>query len=269
MAPVAGECMALSADPEEDGEAPAPSPSPVLVAVLTRPRDLQIAREKGWYRIPVRHAPRRLAAEYLAFYLTGAFGEERWTVRYYAPVRRYHLVTRAELLPEEPDHPRAQDLYYKVEIGPLQELPHPIPSRRLRRITFIMTDLDRLLAAHEINDLWGGDRRQDLLWQELKRHSLEPERGIEVREGEATYQVDFAIPCVQGTVAIQVRTEEDGTTLLDRAWDHILRKRGWQVLQFAGWELDQDLARCVEEILQVTRGLGGQGPGWPDGAFPP
>ncbi|MGQ9458941.1 MAG: hypothetical protein ACUVXH_05420 [Anaerolineae bacterium] len=261
--------MALFVAPEEDEEAPAPGPSPVLVVVLTRPKDLQIAREEGWYRIPVRHAPRRLAAEYLAFYLTGAFGEERWTVRYYAPVRRYRLATRAELLPEEPDHPRAQDLYYKVEIGSLQELPHPIPSRRLRRITFIMTDLDLLFAAHEINDLWGGDRRQDLLWQELKRLSLEPERGLEVREGRATYQVDFAIPCARGTVAIRVRTEDNGTPPLDRAWDHILRKRGWQVLQFAGWELDQNLARCVEEVLRAIQRLGGQGPGWPDGAFPP
>ena len=252
--------MALFADPDEDEEAPAPGPSPVLVVVLTRPKDLRIAREEGWYRIPVRHAPRRLAAEYLAFYLTGAFAEERWTVRYYAPVRRYHLATRAELLPDEADHPRAQDLYYKVEIGPLQELPHPIPSRRLRRITFIMTDLDRLFAAREINDLWSGDRRQDLLWRELKRSCLEAERGLEVREGRAIYQVDFAIPCTQGTVAIQVGAEEDGIAPLDRAWDGILRARGWQVLRFAGRELDEALARCVEEVIGAVQRLGGQLP---------
>ena len=27
-----------------------------------------------------------------------------------------------ELLPDEPDHPRAGDLYYHIEIGPLQRL---------------------------------------------------------------------------------------------------------------------------------------------------
>lgn len=256
--------MALFADPEEDEEAPAPGPSPVLVVVLTRPKDLQIAREEGWYRIPVRHAPRRLAAEYLAFYLTSAFGEGRWSVRYYAPVRRYHLATRAELLPDEPDHPRAQDLYYKVEIGPLQELLHPIPSRRLRRITFIPTDLEHLFAAYEINDLWVGDRRQDLLWRELKRHRLEAERDLEVRDGRAIYQVDFAIPCARGNVAIQVGTEEDGISPLDRAWDGILRERGWQVLRFAGRELDEALARCVEKVMVAVRRQGGPCTGLPE-----
>ncbi|MGC8837795.1 MAG: hypothetical protein ACP5UM_05190 [Anaerolineae bacterium] len=253
--------MALFADLEEDEEALAPGPSPVLVVVLTRPKDLRIAREEGWYRIPVRHAPRRLAAEYLAFYLTGAFGEERWTVRYYAPVRRYHLATRAELLPDEADHPRAQDLYYKVEIGPLQELPHPIPSRRLRRITFIMTDLERLFTAREINDLWGGNHRQDLLWQELKHRHLEAERGLEVREGRATYRVDFAIPCARGTVAIQVGAGEGDLAPLDRAWEGILQARGWRCLRFTGRELDEALARCVEEVVEAVRRLGGQRPG--------
>jgi hypothetical protein len=29
----------------------------VLVAIMKDPRDLEIARVLGWYRIPVRHAP--------------------------------------------------------------------------------------------------------------------------------------------------------------------------------------------------------------------
>ena len=56
------------------------------------------------------------------------------------------MLTRAELLPDEPDHPRAGDSYYKIEIGPLQPLPRPVPSRALRRIAFIPTTLSRLLA---------------------------------------------------------------------------------------------------------------------------
>lgn len=248
-----------------EGEWLDPPSAPVLVAVVKHPRDLEIARTEGWYRIPVRHAPRRLAAEYLAFYLTGAFGKERWAVRYWAPVRRYRLATRVELLPDEAEHPRAHDLYYKVEIGPLEELPHPIPSRRLRRITFIMTDLERLLKAREINDLWLGDTRQNLLWRELRRRQIDAERGMEVREGRAIYQVDFAIPCVRGTVAVQVGVEEDGIAPLDRAWDGILQERGWQVLRFATRELDEALPHCVERVLLEVQRLGGQrtgSPGW-------
>jgi hypothetical protein len=49
----------------------------ILVAVLRRPRDLDIARVLGWYRILVGTAPRMLRVDWLAFYQTAAFGAER------------------------------------------------------------------------------------------------------------------------------------------------------------------------------------------------
>ena len=86
---------------DEAGEAP------VLVVVVNDPVDLRRARNEGWYRIPLAHAPARVAAEYLAFYQTGAFpAGERWAVRWYAPVRSYRLTSRRELIPGEPDHPQ-------------------------------------------------------------------------------------------------------------------------------------------------------------------
>ncbi len=140
----------------------------VLVVIMNNRRDWQIVREQGWYRIPVRRAPRRVGADYLAFYFTGAFPEgERHRVVFYAPVRSYRLVTRLDLLPDEPEHPRAREVYFQVCIGPLRRLQRPIPSRRLRRITFIPTTLDRLLHATEINDLW--DKRPTLLWDALRQ----------------------------------------------------------------------------------------------------
>ncbi len=57
------------------GDAPSAG-ARVLVAVMNDPRDLQIAREQGWYRIPLAHAPAQVGADYLAFYQTKAFGEE-------------------------------------------------------------------------------------------------------------------------------------------------------------------------------------------------
>jgi UV DNA damage endonuclease len=142
----------------------------VLVAVMNNPRDLQLAREQGWYRIPVRRAPRQVAADVLAFYQTAAFDEpERWTITHYAPIRKYRIVRRTELLPDEGDHPRADEEYYKVEIGSLQQLASPIPSRNLRRITFIPTTMDRLLGVGEINGLWMGSGLQERLWAEQER----------------------------------------------------------------------------------------------------
>lgn len=126
----------------------------VLVAVMNDRRDLARAQREGWYRIPLRTAPRPLASDYLAFYLTAAFGEERWSVRYYAEVWRYELRQRRDILPEEAEHPRARDLYYRLHLGTVQALERPIPSRSLRRVTFIYTSMERLLTAADVRHLW-------------------------------------------------------------------------------------------------------------------
>lgn len=146
----------------------------VLVAVMNNRRDFEIARDEGWYRIPVKHAPpSAIEAAVLAFYFTRAFGEEGWAIRWYAPVRGHELVRRRDLLPEEPDHPRADELYYKMQLGPLIRLERPIPSLRWRRIVFIETTWDRFIAAREIRDLFapGTDGRfvtlMDAEWEGL------------------------------------------------------------------------------------------------------
>jgi hypothetical protein len=126
----------------------------VLVCVVSRPCDFEQAHEHGWYRVPVRRAPRGLAAEYLAFYQTAAFGPERWAVRWLAPVLRVSLALRRELLPLEASHPRAHERYYRFALGELWRLPVPVPARRLRRIAFIPTTLGQLLRARDVVELW-------------------------------------------------------------------------------------------------------------------
>ena len=146
-----------------------PSPSSlVLVAVVNHPRDLEIARLLGWYRIPLRSAPKVVAVDYIAFYQTGAFGEEKWRIQYVAPVRGHELTTRAELLKNESDHPSARLEYYKIQLGPVIPLPHPIFATTWRRITFFYTTGEFLLSSETVNDLIvSGDERQ-LLWQALR-----------------------------------------------------------------------------------------------------
>jgi len=127
----------------------------VLVAVMNDPRDFEIARDEGWYRIPVKHAPPSTTeAAVLAFYFTKAFGEEGWAIHWYTPILGHELALRRDLLPDEPDHPRADEPYYKLQLGPLVRLEPPIPSLRWRRITFIETSWDRFAAAREVRDLY-------------------------------------------------------------------------------------------------------------------
>lgn len=131
-----------------------PSEAQVLVCIITRPKDLALAREQHWYRIPMLHAPRGLAADAVAFYQTAAFGADRWRVRWVAPLLRISIASRRELLPDEPHHPRAAQLYYRLELGALEQLPLTLTSRRLRRVTFIPTSYGQLLRAGDLRELW-------------------------------------------------------------------------------------------------------------------
>jgi hypothetical protein len=141
----------------------------ILIAVMKDPRDLEIARLLGWYRIPVQSAPKTVRVDWIAFYLTKAFGEEKWSIRYLAPVRGFELVTRQTLLRTELDHPRADEPYFKIQLGDLVQLPRPIPSARWRRFTFLYTTGDRLLHAKEMKDLRvPPSQKRDRLWQILR-----------------------------------------------------------------------------------------------------
>jgi hypothetical protein len=120
----------------------------VLVGLMNKPRDFQLARDEGWYRIPVAHAPESTTdAAILAFYFTTAFSNEKWAIHWYAEVRGHELVQRRDLFPNEASHPRADDRYYKLQIGPLIRRDPPIPSLRWRRVTFIESTWDRFTAA--------------------------------------------------------------------------------------------------------------------------
>ncbi|HDQ99992.1 MAG TPA: hypothetical protein ENN51_06895, partial [candidate division WOR-3 bacterium] len=128
--------------------------TPALVAIVPRKRDWRVMLAELWYRIPVRTAPLDLPdCRYIAFYQPRVFGAEKWAVNWYARVSRVSAVSRRELLPGEPDHPRAGDAYWRIDIDGLLRLPRPIPSRRRRRIVFVPTSLERLLVAGEVNDL--------------------------------------------------------------------------------------------------------------------
>lgn len=149
---------------------PAPT-SLILVVVMNNPRDLEIARLLGWYRIPLRSAPKVIAVDYLAFYQTAAFGEEKWRIQYAAPVRGHELTTRRELLRDEPDHPHANQEYFKVQLGPLVRLPEPIHAEDWRRITFLYTTGEYLMHAVNVRQLVVQSEDRLILWQSLRERA--------------------------------------------------------------------------------------------------
>lgn len=148
----------------------------ILVAVVPEPRDLEIARLLGWYRIPLRTAPKVIAVDYLAFYQTGAFEQARWRIEYVAQVKGHELTTRAELLRGDPLHPRAKEEYYKIQLGALEALPQPILADKWRRITFFYTTGEYLNKARNIQDLVVHSEERQVLWNALRERIDQDQR---------------------------------------------------------------------------------------------
>ncbi len=219
----------------------------VLVVLVNQPRDLEIVRSERWYRIPAKHAPTHVSqACYLAFYLPRTFGDAKWTIREYAPVRGHELVRRRDLLPDESDHPRADEPYYKLQLGRLIALPRPIVSRSGRRILFIWTTGEKFSRAVEINDLLGASPADDALWGALKDAGIGAERQMIVRDARSRYRVDFWIPCARGDLAI----------LLGEAPRPLAKTQLRHWLQFSEQEVLTRPEECVAKISNLVHQLG-------------
>lgn len=174
----------------------------VLVVVITNPRDLEIARVLGWYRIPLKSAPKVVAVDYLAFYQTAGFSEqERWRINYIAEVRGYELTTRAELIHDEPDHPRAGEEYFKIQIGGLLSLPRPIRADQWRRITFLYTTGDQLRQAETVNDLVVRAEERALLWQSLRERAVTSGQYNSEELPEDSFNLDPALLAMLGEIS--------------------------------------------------------------------
>jgi len=133
-------------------------------------RDLEIARMLGWYRIPLKSAPKIIEVDYIAFYQGASYGEQhRWQIEYVAEYRGHELTTREELLCDEVNHPRAKEEYYKVQLGPLLHLDRPIMAGAWKRITFLYSTGELFNTAALINDLVVRSEDREILWKKSAR----------------------------------------------------------------------------------------------------
>ena len=151
-----------------------PDTALILVAILPNQRDFDIARLFGWYRIPLKNAPKVISVDYLAFYQTKSFGDaERWQIAYVAKILGHELTRRRDLIRDEPDHPRAHEEYFKLQIGPLQRLDQPIPAGDWKRITFFYTTGEMFQSAHTVSDLViKSQEEREVLWHSLRERAL-------------------------------------------------------------------------------------------------
>jgi len=244
----------------------------VLVAVLPSERDLEIVREKGWYRIPVSAAQQwighRWPPQWIAFYNAGSFGRDAFTIRYYAKVSGFHEAGRHDLFPDESPNEKSDKRYYQVLLLPPQRLSRPIRSRASRRIIFIRTTFEKLMAAREVNELYDESPLEDSLWQQLKEHRLKPERQEWVKANGRVYALDFAFHCQHGKLDVETDGDwwhcDPARVAEDNLRDADLEANGWTILRFNSYQLRQEAERfCVPTIVDELKRLNeGLDPRW-------
>ncbi|MCS6908865.1 MAG: hypothetical protein RML93_13445 [Anaerolineales bacterium] len=184
----------------------------ILVAILKSPRDLEIARVLGWYRIPMRSAPKVIPVDYLALYQTAAFGKAKWRIEYIAEIRGVELTTRGELLQNELDHPYANQEYYKVQLGPLVSLENPLPVGRWKRITFFYTLGEYFLRAKSVDDLILAEGDRAGVWRALRERNTQayPSGKPEESETELSPTLLAALLGIAGAWKVYSKSSERG-----------------------------------------------------------
>ncbi|MEM7017114.1 MAG: hypothetical protein AAF512_07200 [Pseudomonadota bacterium] len=229
----------------------------VLVAVLNNVEDFDIVKTQHWYRIPTmevaRHLDKWWPPRWLGFYHTKKFGDEAHSIRYYARVENIRDAWRWQLFPEEARNPKSRRQYYQLMLGELQTLPAPIFSRRQRRVVFIPTIWDKFINASEINDLYKGSPLTDKLWAEFKRWQIDAERQASVTVNGKRYELDFAIYCEKGKLAVGLENES-----LPIELKQSLESDGWQVLGLDKQQVeDRTDTYCLNRISRVIEQFGG------------
>lgn len=204
----------------------------VLVGVINRKRDLEYAQVEHWYRVPHNKATKGIDAEYIAFFLSKAFKELNGGIHYFARRTGIELVRRRDLLPKEANHPRADALYYKLQLGDLQPKVPPILNVDKRVVSFIYTTWDRFSQAHVLADLYSeADHFVDRVFHALERSGVQPARVWEAEDTQSG-SAQIWVECKKGTVIASTdeRTEhvirlkvEDSLPAVRASVDTILR----------------------------------------------
>jgi very-short-patch-repair endonuclease len=238
----------------------------VLIAYMPSGKDLSIALNKHWYRIPLttQTIPQNVKnknVELIAFYQPKIFKEDGFAIRYYAEVKKIRIVKRKELFKDDPLNPKSENKYFKIIIDKLVRLPKSIISRRRRRILFITTTLDRFRKAEEINDLFYESPLEEKFWTEFKNSGILAERQFLETIGKSNFFLDFAIFCKNRNLDIECDGDtyhtEKQLVQQDKRRDNILESRGWNVLRYTTEDIEYKLDESIKQVKDTINHYGG------------
>ncbi len=233
----------------------------VLVAVLKNARDLKILLQEKWYHIPVKTCP-KMKFKCVAFYQPALFGGSGKCIKYYSRVLNYSILTRKDLFPKELKHPNANDYYFKVNLGEINELAEPIKNIIPRRVCFGFTTLRRLLESKNILQLYGVAPTEQIIENALKRAGIKTKaQHYVIKNTQKRYRLDFAIFCNNGRIAIECDNKKAHSSKIqkvkDKTKNNFLRGKGWYVIHFSERKIIFGLDGCIKKVQSVVKILGG------------
>lgn len=232
----------------------------VLVGVLKSEKDLRILLEEKWYRIPVRFFPSRKFV-YIAFYQPAIFGKNGKCIKYFARVAGKETGKRIELLPGEPNHPRANEDYVKVSFKSVEALVVPTKNVIPRRVSFGFTDLQTLKSAKDILQLYGVPPTEQILEHRLNELGIKTVSQHTLSVAGKRYRLDIAVFCTNGNIAIECDNHKAHSSVIqklkDKQKDANLKKLGWRVIRFSEPDILEHLDTSVARVQKIARSLNG------------
>lgn len=212
----------------------------VLVGVINRKRDFDKAQRERWYRVPQGQAPKGIHAEYVAFFLSRAFGKLNGGIHYYARRTGIELARRRDLLPEEADHPRADNWYHQLQFEELLRKSPPVLNPTHRPVGFIYTTWDRFVQARVLADLYSeADAYVDRVFHALQRSGIRSERIWEAEHVSEDGGAQLWVVCQDGIVIASTAPAQD------------------QVIALPVTSTPESIRASVETILEAIRQYGG------------
>jgi very-short-patch-repair endonuclease len=229
----------------------------VLVGVIKTKADLDILLKSHWYRVPADFLPKQKFT-YVAFYQPVAFGAGGRRIEYYGRVTAKRIRKRLQLLPNEKDHPRAKNDYFKIEFKRLTKLKHPVRNVIPRRLSFGFTSLKTLRCAKNILSLFGVPPTEDIVKRQLCRAGINSQREVTVSKNGRICRIDLAVISKKVKVAIECDNDKAHNNraqkIKDRKKDSFLRRQGWRVVRLKERNIIESPANCVKLVKKALRG---------------
>jgi hypothetical protein len=210
----------------------------VLIGAITRKKDLLLAQEQHWYRIPQQRMKRGVLAKYLAFFLNRRLAPgEHSGIYYFAERDGVELAYRRDLLPDEAGHARADEVYYRVALKDFQAKQPPILNPTNRSFAFIHTTWDRFLKAREIKDLYSeADYFVDRIYHALRHGGIDNvDRYWDAEQPQTGQHAHLRILCEDGVILAGTEVDKADIHLSDdEPEDSILAKIRAEIAKHGG-----------------------------------